>query len=219
VESAWEAWQALGRGEGTPAGRQVLRVDKRSILLLWRSAPERLVALVAGPRFLESEWLSSVAPAVRQQPVLSLTDAEGRLVAGRPPAGSRDQAVRTPADTGLPWTLQVADRSPAPTRAEVLARWRLLLLGFAVMGWVVLAGGYFTLRAMSRELAAARLKSDFVGAVSHEFRTPLTALCQLAETFAQGRVADEAVLRPASAGNATPAPAGRRPPGLRAHGG
>ena len=192
VESLWEAWQALGRGEGTPAGRQVLRVDDRSILLLWRSAPERQVALVAGPRFLESEWLSSVAPAVRQQPVsLSLTDAEGRLVAGRPPAGSRDQAVRTPADTGLPWTLQVADRSPAPTRAEVLARWRLLLLGFAVLGSVVLAGGYFTLRAMSRELAAARLKSDFVGAVSHEFRTPLTALCQLAETFAQGRVADE----------------------------
>jgi signal transduction histidine kinase len=192
VESLWEAWQALGRGEGTPAGRQVLRVDDRSILLLWRSAPERQVALVAGPRFLESEWLSSVAPAVRQQPVsLSLTDAEGRLVAGRPPAGSRDQAVRTPADTGLPWTLQVADRSPSPSRAEILARWRLLLLGFAVMGSVVLAGGYFTLRAMSRELAAARLKSDFVGAVSHEFRTPLTALCQLAETFAQGRVADE----------------------------
>jgi len=100
-----------------------------------------------------------------------------------------------PADTGLPWTLQVADRSPAPTRGELLGRWRLLLLGFAVMGSAVLAGGYFTLRAMSRELAAARLKSDFVGAVSHEFRTPLTALCQLAETFAQDRVADEAQRR------------------------
>jgi signal transduction histidine kinase len=190
VESLWEAWQALGRGEGAPAGRQVLRVDDRSVLLLWRSVSERMAALVAGPRFLENGWLSSVAP---QQPVsLSLTDAEGRLVAGRPPAGSRDQAVRTPGDTGLPWTLQVADRSSAPTRRELLTRWRLLLLGFAVMGGVVLAGGYFTLRAMSRELAVARLKSDFVGAVSHEFRTPLTALCQLAETFAQGRVADEA---------------------------
>ncbi len=196
VESLSEAWQALGRGEGIPAGRQVLRVDDRSVLLLWQSAPERMVALVAGPRFLESEWLSSVAPAVGQQPVsLSLTDAEGRLVAGRPAAGARAQAVRTPADTGLPWTLQVADRSPSPTRAELLARWRLLLLGFAVMGSVVLAGGYFTLRAMSRELAVARLKSDFVGAVSHEFRTPLTALCQLAETFAQDRVADEAQRR------------------------
>jgi signal transduction histidine kinase len=196
VEHLWDAWQALGRGEGTPAGRQVLRVDDRSVLLLWRSASERMVALVAGPRFLESEWLSSAAPAAGQQAVsLALTDAEGHLVAGRPPAGARAQVVRTPADTGLPWTLQVADRSPSPTRREFLTRWRLLLLGFAVMGGVVLAGGYFTLRAMSRELAVARLKSDFVGAVSHEFRTPLTALCQLAETFAQNRVADEAQRR------------------------
>ena len=196
AESLWEAWQALGRGEGAPAGRQVLRIDDRSVLLLWRSAPERMVALVAGRRFLESEWLSSVATAAGQQAVSpALTDAEGRLVAGRPPVGARAQVVRTPADTGLPWTLQVADRSPSPTRREFLTRWRLLLLGFAVMGSVVLAGGYFTLRAMSRELAAARLKSDFVGAVSHEFRTPLTALCQLAETFAQGRVADEAQRR------------------------
>jgi signal transduction histidine kinase len=151
---------------------------------------------VAGPRFLENAWLSSIAP-VAEKPRLtfSLSDVEGRLVAGRPPAGARDQAVRMPAETGLPWTLHVADRSPSPTRGELLDRWRLLLLGFAVMGAVVLAGGYFTLRAMSRELATARLKSDFVGAVSHEFRTPLTALCQLAETFAQGRVADEAQRR------------------------
>jgi signal transduction histidine kinase len=195
-ESLWEAWQGLERGEGTPAGRQVLRVDDRFVLLLWQSVPERLVALVAGPRFLETEWLPSVVPAVESQPLsLSLTDAEGGLVTGRPPAGPRDQVVRTPADTGLPWTVQVAARSPGPTRGELLARWRFLLLGFAVMGAGVLAEGYFTLRAMSRELAVARLKSDFVGAVSHEFRTPLTALCQLAETFAQGRVADEAQRR------------------------
>ncbi len=196
VESLWATWQGLERGEGTSAGRRVLRVDDRSVLLLWQSAPLRMVALVAGPRFLESEWLSSAMPATEPQPVsLSLTDAEGGLAAGRPPAGSRDQVARTPADTGLPWTLHVADRSPEPTRRELLARWRFLLLGFAVMGAVVLAGGYFTLRAMSSELAVARLKSDFVGAVSHEFRTPLTALCQLAETFAHGRVADEAQRR------------------------
>jgi signal transduction histidine kinase len=196
VEHLWDAWQAPGGGEGAPAGRRVLRIDGRAVLLLWRSAPERRVALVAGPRFLENAWLSSIAP-VAEKPRLtfSLSDVEGRLVAGRPPAGARDQAVRMPAETGLPWTLHVADRSPSPTRGELLDRWRLLLLGFAVMGAVVLAGGYFTLRAMSRELATARLKSDFVGAVSHEFRTPLTALCQLAETFAQGRVADEAQRR------------------------
>jgi signal transduction histidine kinase len=42
-----------------------------------------------------------------------------------------------------------------------------------------------------REAAAGRLQSDFVSAVSHEFRTPLTTLRQLTELLAHGRVPDE----------------------------
>jgi signal transduction histidine kinase len=43
---------------------------------------------------------------------------------------------------------------------------------------MVAAGGYVIVRARAREMAVARLQSDFVTAVSHEFRTPLTALIQ-----------------------------------------
>jgi signal transduction histidine kinase len=39
----------------------------------------------------------------------------------------------------------------------------------------------------------ARQQSDFVSAVSHEFRTPLTALRQLSELFIQGRVPSDEV--------------------------
>jgi len=42
-------------------------------------------------------------------------------------------------------------------------------------------------RAYARELAVMRLQSDFVSAVSHEFRTPLTSLRQLSETLNEGR--------------------------------
>ena len=38
---------------------------------------------------------------------------------------------------------------------------------------------------MSRELAAARLQSDFVSAVSHEFRTPLTSLAEFTEILTE----------------------------------
>jgi len=44
---------------------------------------------------------------------------------------------------------------------------------------------------MTRELAVARLQSDFVAAVSHEFRSPLTAMRQLSELLVKGRVPSE----------------------------
>jgi signal transduction histidine kinase len=47
------------------------------------------------------------------------------------------------------------------------------------------------LGTVARELAVARLQSDFVSAVSHEFRTPLTTLCQLSELLKRGRVAND----------------------------
>jgi signal transduction histidine kinase len=59
------------------------------------------------------------------------------------------------------------------------------------MSLVVLAGSYFIARAVSRELEVARLQSDFVAAVSHEFRTPLASLLQRSELLADGRVSGE----------------------------
>src|SRR5262249_31803094 len=55
----------------------------------------------------------------------------------------------------------------------------------------VLVGSYFIARAVTRELEVARLQSDFVAAVSHEFRTPLASLCQLSEMLSDGRVPSE----------------------------
>ena len=42
-----------------------------------------------------------------------------------------------------------------------------------------MGGSYFIARGIARELAVARLQSDFVSAVSHEYRTPLTSLREL----------------------------------------
>jgi signal transduction histidine kinase len=55
----------------------------------------------------------------------------------------------------------------------------------------LVAGTYFVARAIRREIAVSRLQSDFVATVSHEFRSPLTAMRQLSELLALGRVSDE----------------------------
>ncbi len=54
---------------------------------------------------------------------------------------------------------------------------------------LLLAGGIvFTYRNVSKEVALARLKSDFVSNVSHELRTPLSLIRLYAETLEMGRL-------------------------------
>ncbi len=192
VESVWEEWQRIRRGEGNPAGHRSLWVYNRSVLLLWHSTPERSVALVAGARYCRRQWLAALAPILERQRVeVVLTDTEGHPVLGRFTHPGAQQAVRTPADTGLPWTLHIAGADPRADLAQLAGRRRLVFAGLAIMSMLVLAGSYFIARAVTRELEVARLQSDFVSAVSHEFRTPLASLCQLSELLADGRVPGE----------------------------
>jgi len=65
----------------------------------------------------------------------------------------------------------------------------LILTGLLTLLLLVIGGGYFIGRAAVREVAVARLQSDFVASVTHELRTPITAMRQLSELLATGRVA------------------------------
>jgi two-component system phosphate regulon sensor histidine kinase PhoR len=52
-------------------------------------------------------------------------------------------------------------------------------------------GLILTVVTVSQQLALARLQSDFVSTVSHEFKSPLTAVRQVAETLHSGRLSSE----------------------------
>jgi signal transduction histidine kinase len=65
------------------------------------------------------------------------------------------------------------------------------MAGVALLSLIVIGGTAVIARAAARELALARLQSDFVAAVSHEFRTPLTSLRQIGEVLHDGRVPDD----------------------------
>ncbi len=62
----------------------------------------------------------------------------------------------------------------------------LLILG--VLSVLMFGGLVLTYRSVSKEMALARLKSDFVSNVSHELRTPLALIRLYAETLELGRI-------------------------------
>lgn len=61
-----------------------------------------------------------------------------------------------------------------------------LLIG--VLVFAIGVGGYLLVSDLNRELKLARLKSDFVGNVSHELKTPLTSIRMFSELLAEGRI-------------------------------
>jgi signal transduction histidine kinase len=58
---------------------------------------------------------------------------------------------------------------------------------------VWLTGAAFIVRSIRREARVAQLQSDFVAAVSHEFRSPLSSLCQISEMLAANRFESDEV--------------------------
>jgi signal transduction histidine kinase len=61
--------------------------------------------------------------------------------------------------------------------------WILAILSLMIIGGLVLSK-----RMVSKEMAVAKLKSDFVSNVSHELRTPLALIRLYAETLELGRI-------------------------------
>ena len=192
VDWLWDEWQRIRRGEARAAGRHALWIDGRPSLVLWRSSSDRLVSVIGGQGFLERQFGSALTPVMERQAArLTLIDAEGHAVLGEAGGSAPQRAVRSLGETELPWTLSVASANPGADLARLASRRVLLLAAFGVTVLFVFTGSAFILRALTRELEVARLQSDFVAAVSHEFRTPLASLRQLSELLADGRVPSE----------------------------
>jgi len=177
VESLWPLWQqqAAGQASWTDGGTSFAAVWRRTFTG---------TAVIVGK--VNSLAVPLVAVIRNLKVRLALEDRSGRPSWGIVPAGSALLVTRTFRETGLPWTLRVATSNPAAASEVSASRRRLMSAGFGLMLLVIAAAGYFVFRAVSRELGVARLQSDFVAAVSHEFRTPLTAMRHLTEMLEEG---------------------------------
>jgi signal transduction histidine kinase len=192
VTMLWERYRGLGPGDTVSRGRQSVRVGDRPMLLVWDGTTEAMQGLAMGRGWLEPLWRTLPVP---DGMVLTLTDVEDRPVLGQRSSLPGPAAVRRAADTALPWTIKVASADPASDSGRASARRVLLLAGLAMLLLLVAGGGTLVWRTTARELAVAELQSDFVAAVSHEFRTPLTSLRHLTELLEDGVITSESARR------------------------
>ena len=117
---------------------------------------------------------------------------DGRTVlAGTdPPAGSL--VLNAPiAGSFPPWLIEFYQRPRSTLRLLLTSGQSVYFYMFLAIATILGFGLVLTIRAISQELELARLKSDFVSTVSHEFKSPLTSIRQLSEMLQSGRVPSE----------------------------
>jgi signal transduction histidine kinase len=186
-EIAAQVWQQMPRDLGA-RGQRSLWVDVHSVFVIWRGSAGRRALLITTPELLMKPVLEGLGAAG------AAVDSDGRLLMGRLKPNAY-AAVRTAAETQLPWTIYITEshnidgaQIKQPTLEE---RQRFLLGTVIVVAVFIVVGGSFIARAIRRDLEVSRIQSDFVSAVSHEFRSPLTSIRQLSEILALGRVHGE----------------------------
>ena len=69
-----------------------------------------------------------------------------------------------------------------------LALW---IAGLALVVGIAVFGGYLLLRDVNRDVRMNEVRAQFIASVSHELKTPLTAIRMFAETLSLGRSRDE----------------------------
>jgi two-component system phosphate regulon sensor histidine kinase PhoR len=196
-----EAWE-LSWADVEAAGASVPQPDERRLASLAAAMASRRAAALP-PResvAIDGSMVTLIRTRVDPQAVIvALPRATGRWSeAARheaglaslhllPRGGTRDgrhppaATVVSAESSGLPWNIVLAPVDQRAVVAQMATRRQLLLTGLAALLALVGGSSYLLWRGVTRELEVARQKSDFVAAVSHEFRTPLTALAHLAE--------------------------------------
>ena len=169
ADRLWDEWRRNGPEHPPMAGR---RLVQGNATLLWSS--ERDVLAIA--HSVLQTWTQGITDGES----LSLLTDTGDVLAGPPPAAGAAGVTRSASESGLPWTL-VLSLGDAAQSQELVNRRRLLSLGLAAIVLLLGGGSYVLWRVVRRELAVARLQTDFVSTVSHEFRTPLASLRHLTE--------------------------------------
>jgi len=115
---------------------------------------------------------------------------EGAIASGPPTNGPATVTTAFPGGVP-PFTVELYQPDEGFVRTLLTSRRGVFFYAFLLLAGILVFGLILTVATVSHQLALARLQSDFVSTVSHEFKSPLTAVRQAAEALQTGRVPSE----------------------------
>jgi len=177
-----DLWRRVGRVTSDTAWRVAADNNEQALVARIRRAEQILALRAAVPAL---HLTPSVATGTSgAEAVWVRYGAEPWLVSLAAPAGTMPPVLVAVRAEDPPNSAE-----PTPAAESALSSWfypSVLLLVLSV----TLFGAYLLWRDVRRELRLADLRSQFVASVSHELKTPLTAIRMFAETLRMGRAAD-----------------------------
>ncbi len=181
--AAMEFWNLWRGGELGSRGQRLLYVENAPVLAVWAGGDDSAIASLSPASELEGA-LRPLASA--HGVVLSVTGSDGTTVFG----DTRGGISLSPDETRLPFITRVAPLSDKFEPQESVRR--VVLISALSLAFTLMTAAAFGLyRATTRQMALALQQSDFVSAVSHEFRSPLTSMRHLTELLASRSVTSE----------------------------
>ncbi len=128
--------------------------------------------------------------------LVQIVDSEEHVVLGDDVLDSFADRLSSPSVLGFdldfpPWKIHILQKYPNASDRQHNLRRNVYILVVLVVIAVLFFGGFMAIKSTAKELELARLKSDFVSTVSHEFRTPLMSIRYLSEMLDTGRVSGE----------------------------
>jgi len=185
-----KTWNGLRQSATASSGIKLGEAVPGRMLGIWTTVGSDLLASILALGEFHATSLTTVTDSIESRGIgWRISDATGQILlsSGSDPVNS-SPSLRSLTAGGMAFTV-IAFETPAllPDSNDINRR-RLLLTGLFLILGIIITSTFFISRSLRREAEVSRLQSDFVAAVSHEFRTPLTSIRQLTELLATGRV-------------------------------
>lgn len=143
---------------------------------------------------LEEQTLKTIIEEIpsSENMKLAISDLSGKVLFGRKNSSAGVSAVTEFFEDNFPpWRIEIF-RSQPESSSIVDIRQSFYFWTILTLVVILIFGAAIIARTITHEIEVLKIKSDFVSAVSHEFKTPLTSIKALIERLKEGKVKDAA---------------------------